>query len=86
MNSINARCACAQEGQIPDVSFKESDLYAPVLKSTEIRFLLAVAAANGAKVVKTDANKAICTAMWEMTLSIFDHPIGGQNLFRKGTY
>ena len=57
VNSINARCACAQEGQIPDVSFKESDLYAPVLKSTEIKFLLAVATANGAKVVKTDAKQ-----------------------------
>ena len=31
-------------------SFKESDLYAPVLKATEARLLLALAAAEGAKV------------------------------------
>ena len=39
-------------------SFQESDLYAPVLKSTEARLLLALAAANGAKVVKTDTKQA----------------------------
>ena len=36
-------------------SFQETDLYAPVLKSTEARLL---AAANGAKVVKTDTKQA----------------------------
>ncbi len=37
--------------QIPEVSFQgqESDLYAPVLKGTEARLSLALAAANGAK-------------------------------------
>ena len=44
--------------QISGVSFQESDLYAPVLKSTEARLLLALAAANGAKAVKTDAKQA----------------------------
>ena len=33
--------------QIPDVSFMESDLYAPVIKATLARPLLALAAANG---------------------------------------
>ena len=44
--------------QIPGASFQETDLYAPVLKSTEARLLLALAAANGAKVVKTDTKQA----------------------------
>ena len=39
--------------QISGVSFQDSDLYVPVLKSTEARLLLALATANGAKVVKT---------------------------------
>ena len=37
--------------------FQESDLYAPVLKAAEARLLLALAAANGAKVVKTDTKQ-----------------------------
>ena len=50
---------CARwDQQISGVSFQESDLYAPVLKSTEARLLLALAAANGAKVVKTDTKQA----------------------------
>jgi hypothetical protein len=47
--------------QISGVSFQEIDLYAPspVLKSTEARQLLALAAAgNGAKVIKTDTKQA----------------------------
>ena len=50
---------CARgDQQISGVSFQESDLYAPVLKSTEARLLLALAAANDAKVVKTDTKQA----------------------------
>ena len=49
---------CARgDQQIPGVSFQESDLYAPVLKAAEARLLLALAAANGAK-VKTDTKQA----------------------------
>ena len=44
--------------QIPGVSFRESDLYSPVLKATEARLLLALAAAEGVKVIKTDTKQA----------------------------
>ena len=44
--------------QILGVSFQESDLYAPVLKAAEARLFLALAAANGAKVIKTDTKQA----------------------------
>jgi hypothetical protein len=44
--------------QISGVSFQESDLYAAVLKSATARLLLALAAAHGAKVVKTDTQQA----------------------------
>ena len=37
---------------------QESSLYAPILKAAEARLLLALAAANGAKVVKTDTKQA----------------------------
>ena len=50
---------CAREDQqLREVSFKESDLYAPVLKAAEARLLLALAAAEGAKVIKTDTTQA----------------------------
>ena len=50
---------CARgDQQEPGVSFQESDLYAPVLKSAEARLLLALAAAEGAKVVETDTKQA----------------------------
>ena len=53
---------CARgDQQLPEVSFKQSDLYAPVLKTAEARFLLALAAdegANTAKVIKTDTKQA----------------------------
>ena len=52
-------CLCARgDQQEPGVSFQESDLYAPVLKAAEARLLLALAAAEGAKVVKTDTKPA----------------------------
>ncbi len=50
---------CARgDQQIPGVNFQESDLYAPVLKEAEKRLLLVLAAANGAKVAKTDTTQA----------------------------
>ena len=50
---------CARgDQQLPEVSFKETDLYAPVLKVAEARLLLALAAAEGAKDVKTDTKQA----------------------------
>ena len=52
------RLCASGDQQISGVSFQESDLYAPVLKLTEARLLLAIAGANGAKVVKTDTTQA----------------------------
>ena len=77
---------CARgDQQLPEVSFKESDLYAPVLKATGARLLLALAAAEGAKVVKTDTKQAYLYGDMKMTLSTFDHRTGGQNRYRKDT-
>ncbi len=52
--------------QIAGVSFKEIDLYAPVLKAAEARLLLALAAANGNKLSKPIPSKHTCTATWEL--------------------
>jgi hypothetical protein len=53
---------CARGDQlILEVSFRESDLYSPVLKgvkAADARLLLALAAAGGAKVIKTDTKQA----------------------------
>ena len=62
----NARYAYAQEGipEVSTVSFKESGLYVPVLLETEAGLLLALAAANGDKVVLTDTQQAyLCCDM-----------------------
>ncbi len=55
---VNARLCVRGDQQIAGVSFKETDLYAPVLKAAEARLLLALAAANGNKVIKTDTKQA----------------------------
>jgi hypothetical protein len=44
--------------QIAGVSFKETDLNGSVLNATAARLLLALAAANGDKVLKTDTKQA----------------------------
>jgi hypothetical protein len=44
--------------QIAGVSLKETDLYAPVLKAAEARLLLALAAANGYRVLKSNTKQA----------------------------
>ncbi len=50
--------------QIPGVSSRKSDLHSSVLKATEARLLLALAAAEGAKVIKTDTKRAYL--YWDM--------------------
>ena len=45
--------------QIEGESFDPSDLYAPVLKAYEVRLLLAIAAADGCPVWKTDMSQAL---------------------------
>jgi hypothetical protein len=78
VNFSHSKCVCAQrDQQISGASFQESNLYAPVLKSTEARLLLALAVANSAKVIKTD------TAIWETTQYTSDRLTGGQSLFWK---
>ncbi len=60
-------------------SFKESDLYSPVLKATEARLLLALAATEGAKVIKADTKQAYL-------YGDCDRLIGGQNRYRRDTF
>ncbi len=55
---VKARMYVRGDQQIAGVRFKETDLYAPVLKAAEARFLLALAAANGDKVIKTETKQA----------------------------
>ncbi len=55
---VKARMCVRGDQQIAGVSFKETDLYAPVLKAAEARVLLALAAANGDKILKTDTKRA----------------------------
>ncbi len=56
--NVKARMCVRGDQQIAGVSFKETDLYATVLKAAEARLLLALAAANGDKVLKTDTKQA----------------------------
>ncbi len=54
---VTARMHVRGDQQIAGVSFKETDLYSPVLKAAEAR-LLALAAAHGDQVLKTDTKQA----------------------------
>ncbi len=47
-----------RDQQVAGESFQETDLYAQVLKATEARLLLAIAAKHGCPVLKTDTQKA----------------------------
>ena len=40
------------------MNYKETDLYAPTLKASEARLLMAIAASNGHKIYKTDTKQA----------------------------
>ena len=75
--------------QIAGVSFKETDLYAPVLKAAEARLLLALAAANGDKVLKIDTKPAYLYGdIGDDVVYIrptYHRLIGGQSLFQKDT-
>ena len=78
---------CARgDQQIPGVIFQESDLYAPVLKAAEARLLLALAAANGATIVKTDTEQAYLYGDVGDDWYISDRLTGGQSRIRKDTY
>ena len=50
-------CAMGNQ-QKPGIHFNEQDLYAPVLKSAEVRLLAAIAAQRGAKIYKFDTSQA----------------------------
>ena len=82
---VKARMCVRGDQQIAGVSFKETDLLAPVLKAAEARLLLALAAANGDKVIRPIQSKHSCMVTWEMTWSMYDPPTGGQSLFQRDT-
>jgi hypothetical protein len=52
------RMMMREDQQVAGESFAATDLYAPVLKTNEARLLLAIAAAEGCSVYKTDASHA----------------------------
>jgi hypothetical protein len=66
-------CALGDQ-QIPGVSFRESHLYSPELKAMEARLLLALAAAEGAKVIKTDTKQAYLYGDMEDDVVYIRHP------------
>jgi hypothetical protein len=55
---VKARMCVRGDQQIAGVSFKETDLHTPALKAAEARLLLALAASNGNRVIKTDTRQA----------------------------
>ncbi len=52
-----ARLCARGDQQVNRVNFKETDLYAPTLKEAEGRLLIALAAAKGHKIYKTDTKR-----------------------------
>jgi hypothetical protein len=88
---VKARMCVRGDQQIAGVSFKETDLYAPVLRAAEARLLLALVAANGDKVLKTNTKQAYLyddIMMGDDVVyndSTQDPLVGGQSLFQKDT-
>ncbi len=67
-------------------SFRESDLYSPVFKAKEARLLLALAALEGVKVIKTETKQAyLYRDMGDDVVYILP-PDWWQNLFSRGTF
>ena len=59
VNSSSAKLVYARgDQQFNGVNFKETDLYASTLKAAEGRLLMAIAAANGHNIYKTDTKQA----------------------------
>ena len=53
-----ARLCARGDQQVDGVNYKETDLYAPTLKASEGRLLMAISASNGHKIYKTDTKQA----------------------------
>jgi hypothetical protein len=76
-------CAIGNQ-QIAGVHFNESDLYAPVLKAHEVRFLAAIAAQCDAQIFKYDTSQAFLYG--DADQDLYARPGSGarlQNWFRK---
>ena len=71
--------------EIAGVSFKKTGLYAPVLKAAEARLLLAIAAANGYKVIMTYTKQAYLYGDMGDDVVYVRPPTGGQSLFQRDT-
>ena len=50
-------CVCGNQ-QVEGVHYKSGDLYAPVMKASEVRLMVAIAAQYGCKMLKTDTKQA----------------------------
>ncbi len=50
-------CVCGNQ-QVEGVHYKSGDLYAPVMKASEDRLMVAIAAHHGYKLLKTDTKQA----------------------------
>ena len=50
-------CVCGNQ-QVEGVHYQAGDLYAPVMKASEVRLMVAIAAKHGCKMLKTDTKQA----------------------------
>jgi hypothetical protein len=50
-------CVCGNQ-QVEGVNYESGDLYAPVMKASEVRLMVAIAAQHGCKLLKTDTEQA----------------------------
>ena len=53
-----ARLCARGDQQVHGVNYRETDMYAPTLKASEGRLLMAITASNGHKIYKTDTKQA----------------------------
>ncbi len=50
-------CVCGNQ-QVEGVHYKSGDLYAPVMKASDVRLMVAIAAQYGCQLLKTDTKQA----------------------------
>jgi hypothetical protein len=85
-----ARLCARGDQQVDGVNYKETDLYAPTLKAAEGRLLMAIAAANGHKIYKTDTKQAYLYGEMGEDVVYLNPPFWWldcrRNQFRKDTY
>ncbi len=68
-NKKNQLCVCGNQ-QKEGINYNPGNLYAPVMKTPEVRLMVAIAAQNKNNLLKTDTNQAFLGNIGETTENV----------------